>query len=69
MSFTEPNPWVESDVICDRFGITLQTLGRWVAERGLPCRQINRRGKRYFKIAEVDAWLDQYSGPADDRVA
>lgn len=57
MSFQAPTDWVDAETVADYLGITLQTLGRWIPAYGLPCHQISRRGRRYFKLAEVDAWL------------
>jgi hypothetical protein len=64
MSFAEPIEWVDSDAAAAHLRITTQTLGRWITAYGLPCHQVSRRGRRWFNLTEVDAWLQSHDAVA-----
>ena len=59
----EREPWVTSDEICGYLRISVNTLTRWIAVRGMPANRVGRSLR--FKISEVDAWVR--STPAADR--
>jgi excisionase family DNA binding protein len=64
-----PEPWVTSDEICKHLRISVNTLTRWMSERGMPVHRVGRSLR--FKLTEIDTWIrsGQAAGDKDeDRV-
>jgi len=53
MSDTEK--WVAVEVVSEHVGVSIETIRRWVAKRGLPAHRAGRAWQ--LKLSEVDEWL------------
>lgn len=51
-------PLVSSFAIAKRYGVTVETVRRWVRERRIPCVRVSRRTVR-FRPDEVERALKQ----------
>jgi len=60
------DPYLTADEVMGRFDIGRSTLYRWIRDLEFPGpRRI--RGKRYFRVVDVNAWDEVQSGkPVDD---
>ena len=64
----DKDEWVLTPDVIRYLGITTPTLYRWM-DAGLPSHQVIPRGKRYFVIREVDAWINsRRTSPEAGRV-
>jgi predicted DNA-binding transcriptional regulator AlpA len=63
-SFPEPQTstlgYVPAAKLAGELGVSLRTITNWIANEVLP-QPIHIRGRRYFKIAEIQAWLSSQS--------
>lgn len=58
--------YLTADEVMARFAIGRTTLHRWVKDLGFPAARKIRR-KRYFRVADVNAWDESRSGePVDE---
>ncbi len=60
----EREPWVTSEEICAYLRISVNTLTRWIAARGMPAHRVGRSLR--FKVAEVDVWI-RSGAAAEDK--
>jgi excisionase family DNA binding protein len=51
-------PWVGKPEIAAHLGVSLRTVERWMAERGLPFRKRFEHGVVRFRVSEVDEWME-----------
>ena len=56
-----PPPWQDAPTLCAHICVTENTLDAWVKQKGFPPARM-RGGKRMWKWAEVEAWLDGEPG-------
>jgi hypothetical protein len=58
--FPEPQPsilgFIPAAKLADELGVSLRTITNWIASEVLP-PPIHIRGRRYFKITEIQSWL------------
>ena len=59
---SEQNRWLSADEIASHLGVSIDTIYRWIAGRGMPAHKIGRLWK--FDRKEVDAWVK--SGAASE---
>lgn len=55
------DPYLTSDEVMGRFNISRSTLYRWIRDLEFP-RPRRIRGKRYFRLVDVNAWDEVQSG-------
>jgi len=59
---SEQNRWLSAEEIAQHLGVSIDTIYRWIAGRGMPAHKVGRLWK--FKTDEVDKWV-QAGGAAD----
>ena len=58
----KPEPWVGIEEIARHLAVSVDSVRRWMRERGLPGHKAG--GIWRFKVSEVDAWVR--SGPSTE---
>ena len=52
---SEQNRWLSAEEIAQHLGVSIDTIYRWIAGRGMPAHKVGRLWK--FKTDEVDEWV------------
>ena len=60
---SEQNRWLSAEEIAQHLGVSIDTIYRWIAGRGMPAHKVGRLWK--FKTDEVDEGVK--AGGAADR--
>ena len=47
--------WLSAEEIAGHLGVSIDTIYRWIAGRGMPAHKVGRLWK--FKTDEVDEWV------------
>ena len=47
--------WVSVEVVAEHVGVSIETIRRWIAKRGLPAHRAGRAWR--LKVSEVDEWV------------
>lgn len=59
----EDQRWLTMKEICDYLQVSEDTIGRWLAGKGMPGSKVGRAWR--FKRSEVDAWVRAGGAAAD----
>jgi len=60
---SEQNRWLSAEEIAQHLGVSIDTIYRWIAGRGMPAHKVGRLWK--FKTDEVDKWVKAGGASAD----
>ena len=60
--------FINKTALADVLGVSLRTIELWVTRRGFPApRHINGSRLSFFRVAEVEAWLERELNAEGDR--
>lgn len=60
-----PKGWLWSEDAADYLGVCITTLYRWRRDEYGPKGRLHGRRRYRYKIADLDAWMNGDSEPAD----
>lgn len=61
-NFSVGDRWCSVNEVASHLGVAIDTIYRWIENRGLPAHRVGRLWK--CKLPEVDAWV-RAGGPAE----